>query len=141
MPGQYPYEKRYKYPHLKPQDVAIWERFIEGRPNFWEAVDYDLALGTGAPIAAGTEENFARDFKLLTQYKIDVVGYRGDIIDIVELKPNAGASAIGQVKSYETLYKNYINPDAKTQAIIITDTGRADIALLAYKMGVLLYIV
>ena len=122
-------------------DVAIWERFISARPDFWETVDYDLAIGTGAPIAPGTEENMARDKKILTQYKIDVVGYRGNAVDIVELKPNAGASAIGQVKSYETLYKNYINPDAKTRAIIITDTARADVALLAYKMGVVIYIV
>jgi len=141
MSGQYLYEKRYKYPHLKPLDVAIWERFISARPDFWETVDYDLAIGTGAPIAPGTEENMARDKKILTQYKIDVVGYRGNAVDIVELKPNAGASAIGQVKSYETLYKNYINPDAKTRAIIITDTARADVALLAYKMGVVIYIV
>ena len=141
MPGQYPYEKRYKYPHLKPLDIAIWERYISAKPDFWETVDYDLAIGTGAPIALGTEENMARDFKILTQYKIDVVGYKENAIDIVEIKPNAGASAIGQVKSYEALYKNYVNPSGNTRAVIITDMARPDIFLLAHELGVIIHIV
>jgi len=134
MPGQYPYEKRYKYPHLKPLDIAIWERYISAKPDFWETVDYDLAIGTGAPIAPGTEENMARDFKILTQYKIDVVGYKGDTIDIVEVKPNAGASALGQAKSYELLYRRDVDQVSPLRTRLITDTIGADMPHLSEWM-------
>lgn len=141
MLGKFPYEIRYKYPHLKPQDVTIWERFITAKPGFYESVDYDVALGEGAKIPTDAPENIARDFKILTQYKIDVVGYQGNSIDIMEIKPNAGGPALGQVKGYEALYKAYINPNAKTRTVVLTDQARPDIFLLAHELNVTIIII
>lgn len=141
MPGQYPYEKRYKYPHLKPKDIEIWERCLDKKSELYESVDYDVAVGTGYPIPDSTEENFARDFKILSQYKIDVVGYSGDNVEIMEVKPQAGPATIGQVIGYLKLYKAFINPSAKAQAVILTDAIKPDMALLAYEARVKIIIV
>src|SRR3990167_1594976 len=91
------YGTRYKYPHLKPADVLIWEEFMLQNPKAYETVIYDQAVGQGSPIPEGTEKNIAQDFKILTQYKIDVIGFFQNRVDIIELKPAAALAALGQV--------------------------------------------
>lgn len=135
------YEKRYKYPHMQPNDVFIWERFIDANREAYEDVDYDVKVGQGAEIPSGTEENIASGFKTLTQWKIDVVGKIEGRTDIIELKPNATPAALGQVKGYEQLYLDHIDKNAITQAVLITDTLRPDMEKLAKNFGVKLIVI
>ncbi len=135
------YGKRPWYPNLRENETFIWDRFIEKYPDAYDEVIYNLHLGEGADIPAGTEENIARDFKLLTQYKIDVVGFSKNQIDIIEIKPYAGASAIGQVVSYSELYKKFIDPEARPNLVILTDQMRPDTKTLAETLNLKLIIV
>lgn len=141
MDDVFKYEKRYWYPHLKPLDTAIWERFLEKYPEAYTHVMYDLAVGEGAPIAPGEEENLAHMQKTLTQRKIDVVGFAPGKLDIIELKPAAGPSALGQVNSYVALYKRDRDPTSDPQAVIITDRLLPDMQMLANEAGVKLIVV
>lgn len=135
------YGLKSSYNHLKPNDEAIWERFIKAFPNAYTEVIYDLAVGQGAQIPQGTEPALAKDFTLLNQKKIDVVGFNGDNIDIIEVKPRASFSAIGQIVGYRTLYLNYVDPNAKVRAVILTDALLPDMALLAEEHNVKILIV
>jgi hypothetical protein len=137
----YPYERRYNYPHMSPADTTIWEKFIDTFPTRYSTVDYDVALGstplTAEQITSQADANMVR----LWQKRIDVLAKQGDETHIIEVKPKAGPSAIGQVLSYCELYKGYIDPFAKVKAIIITDSATPDIALLASQMQVEVIIV
>jgi len=135
------YEKRHWYDNLRENETFIWNRFIEKYPDAYDEVIYNLHLGEGATIPPGTEENIARDFKLLTQYKVDVVGFDKNKIDIIEIKPYAGASAIGQVISYGELYKKDIDPAATPNLVILTDQLRPDTAILAEKLNIKIIVV
>lgn len=104
MHGRFAFQKLSKYPHMKPEDIAVWERFLIAHPDFFDTVDYDFKVGEGAPQAPTLPENIRRDGKILTQKKVDVVGYRGDDVFIAELKPIADMRALGQVLSYSNLY-------------------------------------
>ncbi len=106
-PGRFKFEKLTKYPHLKPEDVAVWERFITQHAGFFESVDYDFKVGEGAPQAPTLPENIARDGKILTQKKVDAIGYIEKIVYIVELKPIADMRALGQILSYHKLYTKF----------------------------------
>lgn len=136
MRGPYKYEKRYKYPHMKPADVAIWERFIEKYPDEYDSVDYDVAVGTGKRHDSEPETQLVDGFELLTKKKIDVVGYKGQTVHIIEVKPNGGASALGQAKSYELLYKRDIDQVSPTRTRLITDTVGDDMPHLSDWMEV-----
>lgn len=135
------YEKRYFYPNLREAETKIWNRFIEKYPDAYDEVIYNLHLGQAASIPAGTPPNLTRDFILLTQWKIDVVGFIKDQVDVIELKPYAGANAIGQVKTYLELYKGYIDPEAEPKPVIVTDQLRPDLALLASQLGFRIFVV
>lgn len=89
---------------MKPEDVAAWERFIDANPGYFDSVDYNFALGEGVDVGEGEPESQRRGFQTLTQKKVDVVGYRGSSVFIVEVKPVADMRALGQALSYSHLY-------------------------------------
>lgn len=105
MTGRFPYQKLAKYPHMKPEDIAVWERFLVAMPTFFDTVDYDVAVGKGAETNPDHAENIQHDQTILTQKKIDVVGYAGDVVSLMEVKPIADMRALGQILSYEHLYR------------------------------------
>lgn len=123
---------------MKPNDIAIWERFLTDYPNAYDKVLYDVALGAARSAAGPLEPNIRKDWTLLTQKKIDVVGFRGNEIHIIEVKPNAGASALGQVLQYVALYRNYIDPDSRPVPILLSDSFSPDMPMLAQSVGVTL---
>jgi len=135
------YGKRYWYPHLQPKDIALWERFIEQNPDAYDFVQYDVCVGDDPEFETempGMEEG--EEWKLY-QKKIDVVGFKQEQIDIIELKPRAKASAVGQVKLYKKLYKRDYKPPTGPMAIIITDEMAKDVKEFANEEGVEVIIV
>lgn len=105
MPGRFPFQHLSKYPHMKPEDVAVWERFIEAKPTFFDSVDYDVRCGIGAETNPDHPPEIQYDHTVLTQKKIDVVGYKNDLIYIVEVGPIADMRKLGQILTYTKLYK------------------------------------
>ncbi len=141
MPEKYTYHLRSHYPNMRPEDVAIWEHFILKYPDMYEEVAYDVLVGSppGFPTIVG--EGPASDDLRLYKKKIDVVGYRLGRVDIIELKPRAGAAALGQVNGYKTLYIRDISADPAPFAVLITDELRTDMQMLADEAKVLLFVV
>ena len=119
--GRFPYQIQSKYPHMKPADILLWEKFVQLFTNEFDSVDFDVRVGEGIKMPEETPENMKLDAKVLTQKKIDVVGYNDDKITIIEVKPRAGTSALGQLISYKTLYEKTYSPILPIEMLIITD--------------------
>lgn len=135
------YEKKPWYPNMKQGETAIWERFLEKFPNEYDEVIYNFKLGEGANIPEDTEPNLANGFKQLTQHKIDVVGFKGSRMDIIEIKPYAGTAAVGQVLGYKELYLEHIDNTAKPNLVVVSDTERPDTKTICAKLGITLVVV
>lgn len=136
MNDRVPYARRNYYSNLRPEDRDIWDRYIDRYPDAYVDVIYNLHVGKGAPIPEGTDASAAASFTALTQYKIDVVGFTKTGVDIIELKPRAGASALGQLLMYTALYHRDVDPTATPRPVIITDAIRPDLPAIAEKLGV-----
>lgn len=104
MAGRLPYIKRRFYPHMAGEEIEIWARFVDKFPDRFETVDYDFRVGEGIGIHAGEDENYARMAKMLSQKRIDVVGWVGDSPTIIEVKKRVGLSTVGQVLGYASLF-------------------------------------
>lgn len=103
---------------MKPEDVAVWNRFIDKNPEYAERVDYDLPLGPGAQVNPEHPEEIQRDHTILTRKKIDCVCYRGEEIILVEVKPIADMRGLGQIITYSHLHAiDY--PEAKNVRRIV----------------------
>ena len=137
----FPFEKRYWYPHMKPADVAIWERFIAKYPTAYERCQYDVPCGSAPQFDTVVSPDTRGDNEILYKKKIDVVAFKGEQIDIIELKPRAGAAAVGQIKLYKKLYVNDYNPPETPRCIIVTDEASVDIHNFAKEEGVQIIVV
>ena len=134
------YIARLRYPHLGPEDAAIWSKFIQRKPNFYDLVEYDAKVGEGRDYSEHPDDQYKADMVLLSRKRIDVIGFKAGEIHIIELKPKATLSAIGQVIGLMKLYQAENQTTAKIMPVIITDEILPDMANLCGQMGVLLFL-
>lgn len=135
------YETRWKYAHMKPADIEIWERFIKQNPKAYQVVQYDFNVGDPPPFNPLMPDGEDLNQDALYRLKIDVVGYNGNDVDIIEIKPNAGPSTIGQVKGYRELYIRDELPVGMIGMTIITDRIRPNMEYLCRNEGIKLVLV
>ncbi len=136
MNGRFKYEKLEKYPHMKPQDVAVWERFIARYPDFFERVDYDVCVGTGAPFETHMCEKENCECAKLYQKKIDVVAYRDYTRYILEIKPVANMRGLGQAIAYGKLYRDSFTTSDNIVLGIIAEKMENDLEEVFDAQGV-----
>lgn len=135
------YEKGYWYPHMKPRDIEIWERFINKYPEKYESCQYDFNVGDPPPFNTFMDDGTDANQDALYRLKIDVIGHTPDRLDIIEIKPNAGPSTIGQVKGYRTLFMRDEQPKLPVGMVIITDKDNSNLSYLCEQEGVKLFVV
>lgn len=126
---------------MMPADVAIWERFIELHPDAYDFVEYDVKVGSVPEFVSDHPDEAMKKQAPLYEKKIDVLAYFRTEIDVIELKPRARMSTLGQVKGYVELYKRDREPLEKVNAVIITNELMPDMGELAKIEGVGMYIV
>lgn len=98
--------KRYKYPHMSPADVAIWERYLALEPPTLGPVAYDVRVGLGQDPGPDYEPEIRQMAIKLTQFRIDVLNNSPTEYQIIEVKKDPGSGAIGQLLSYRNLFTN-----------------------------------
>lgn len=130
-----------KYPHMLTEDVGIWERFLERFGKLYSSFAYDVHVGEGLRDVEGlsAEHKFA-SMELLYK-RIDVVGLFGAETHIIEVKPDAGISAIGQVFCYEVLYRRDFKVLGTIRKVIVTDHLWPDHEFLFKRFDILYYVV
>ena len=106
---------------MKPADVHLWEAFVRGNPGYFETVEYDFAVGPPPEWLDVEHDPKAAAELPLYQKKIDVLGFRANDIFIVEVKPDAGSNAIGQVMSYKILFGNDHPNEPAPRLMVITN--------------------
>lgn len=118
---EYKYEKLPKYPGMRPLDREIWEAFIEKNPKRFNKVWYNMHVGESEKCPDECDDCIKHAWHDLTRWKIDVVADDNRFIYVIELKPHAGAGAIGQAQGYKHLYSEEKRPQRPVKAIVITD--------------------
>ena len=135
-----PYEKLLRYPHLRAEESKIWDRFIEKNPQFFKEVIYDARVGEGRDYSDYPEDKIREDLEHLSKKRIDVVGFQKDDILVIEVKPRASLSAIGQAIGLADLYRAEAPADKRVMPAIITDETLPDMPELCRRMGVKLFL-
>ena len=136
-----PASKLARYPHMFPRDIEIWERFLQKHAEEYDAFFYDTKVGTGAEPAPGIGPNYEKMVRELSKYRIDVVGEKGTKLEVFEVKPNASASAIGQVITYVKLLTDELATDFEIVGAIVTDRELPDMQRLTADIGINYYVI
>lgn len=82
----------------------VWNRFIDAHPGYFDSVDYDWRVGDGMPLNKDWDESTKRMATMITQKRIDVLGWVGDQPTICEVKNRAEIGTMGQILGYYTLF-------------------------------------
>jgi hypothetical protein len=141
MKGFYPYQNQLAFPHMGPEDTKVWRRFIEAHPNKYDTVDYDVKVGTVPAFVTRGDAGVGGDIANLYLRKIDVVAFNQEVIDIIEVKPKAGFSAVGQILGYMMHWQTEHAGIGTARAVLVCEEASLDVRMLAEQNGVEVFIV
>lgn len=130
-----------RYPHMGPLEIEIWTAFLERHRTYYQAFEYDVKVGEGQSIDPEWPQWLQRQVSILSKRRIDAVGYAPGERWILEVKPDLGASVIGQLLLYKRLYIEKYSPRDR---IILAAVGRRwglDLESVYNEFGIKVYLV
>ncbi len=136
MPGEFKYKKLHRYPHFRPDEIAMYERLLEKHPSLFNTVDFDVRVGTGNYFPGILPKPIHKGGKDLSKWRIDFIGYKDDNVTIVELKTAARAGAIGQLTCYRILYKRVFVNIQNLNMLLVTDQIVPDLKYCASILNI-----
>jgi hypothetical protein len=125
-----------KFPHLLPVDAALWQQFLEQYGGAYNQFEYDVRVGAGRDPGAAYPPNIRFDAIILSQRRIDVVGYQAKLITLFEVTASAGLTALGQMIAYPHLFIETHSPDRPVKPHLVTYAFQADIEKLYIANGI-----
>lgn len=135
------FELRPNYPHMNVRDKEIWERFVVKFAGAYQSVQYDFHVGEAPPFNTLYDDNEDLNQDMLYRLRIDVIGHTSNTIDIIEVKPSAGPSTIGQLESYKVLYERDEEPQKPIRMVIVTNELKPNMDYLCRAKGIELVVV
>jgi len=128
-----------RYPHMLPVEAEIWDKFLKIRQPPFESLEYDVHVGDVPPIPETLPEYLRGMFQSVYSKRIDVVAHDPDVIYVIEVKPRAGLSALGQCLAYKYLYERDFKPDKPVQMRIVCEREEPNIREIAEQQGVYIW--
>jgi len=131
-----------RYKHMMPQEVRIWESWLrteEGKS--FEPYQYDIHVGKASALWKTGNPNYDRMADALLKKRIDAISKKEGAVHIFEIKPDAGLGAIGQLLSYEILYREEFGYDGRIELHLVTNYTDIDTERVCKQRGIQVHIV
>lgn len=93
-----------RFPHMGPKDCEVWSAFLRSGVQLGSGWRYDVALGDSCLAEVCGDDPLAAMWVTLRRKRIDAVGTDANGVVIVEVKPTASFSALGQLLGYADLW-------------------------------------
>lgn len=97
--------RRVPFVHMGPGDTRVWQAALEHGLFPADRFEYDVRFGGLTPAGPATGDVQAGMWENLIKKRVDVVAWRGKQPWIVEVKPVASFSALGQCLGYGWMAK------------------------------------
>lgn len=130
--------RRSPFRHMSMADVAVWRDALRSGQLPTDDWDYDVKVGAkaGVPLDAGPVDKAM--WETLTRKRIDAVGVTRDEVWIVEVKPVASMSALGQVLTYAWHWAREHGDKKAVRPVIVAGRIDVDVEPVAALYGVTL---
>lgn len=90
--------------HLKiggnARETDVAKAWLAKHVNDWDRVEFNVGLGPGLTLPAGTPDWVQKSATDSTKLRADLIVFRGDYAAIVECKGRIGPAALGQLLTY-----------------------------------------
>lgn len=115
------------YPHLLPEDITVWARFLTKYPDRFDPIEYDVRVGRGRPAPLDMPDNIRTMALDLSMRRIDAIGHTPRLIYVIEITRIAGLKAVGQVITYPILYRQTFAPTKPVRTLLVCEELHPDI--------------
>jgi hypothetical protein len=115
-----------KYPHMMPDDIPVWERWLALYHVPGTDYAYDVKVGESIKTPEDFPEPYASMSYMLAKKRIDVVLTFPDRIIIAEVKRKAGWTAIGQILGYPLLFSREYTSELTITGLLICESLTLD---------------
>lgn len=112
------------YFHMLPQDRIIWRNFVYVFEQDYDEFHYDVRVGPVPPPLETLPPNIRELAHLIYRLRIDVVAYKDGQPYIIEVKPNAGLSCLGQLLTYDYFWRKEKKSKKKPRLMAVTNNAR-----------------
>jgi len=111
---------------MMPEEIPIWERYLEKHNSEWDALTYDIKVGTPVTVPEGIGSNVANGARLLSMKRIDAIGWKMGKPTIIEVKLIIGMKALGQIITYPILYAHQQNLKELPDVLVVGEQISTD---------------
>jgi hypothetical protein len=137
----YRIEWRGKPPHMLPNDIPVWYRYLEKFGPPFINLYYDCLLG--APFLTDQEkmDPLKRDWQIILAKRADAIAELEDEVWIIEVAAHPGLRSIGQVQCYRALWLRDPKIRKIERLIIVAETMDESLLDAAGTLGIQMYFV
>jgi hypothetical protein len=111
-----------RYPHLLPEDVPVWERFLDAYGQRYTHFEYDVRTLPHFDPGPEWPDNYRKMAMSLSARRIDAIGHFTTGIHIIEVTTSAGLTAVGQLTTYPVLYKMTYHPQINISPLLVAES-------------------
>ena len=129
-------EVKAKYAHMMAEDYAAWTAYLQSDYEDFDEVWYDVHVGVPMAVPPDSPNYMQAVVDGVSRKRIDVVGRWGNALYIIEVKPHANMTALGQALTYVHLFIEEFTIDGPVRAMIVATTCDADILDIAMRMNI-----
>jgi hypothetical protein len=87
----------------------------------YDRFDYNVRLGPGTDPGPTYADSVRQQAIANSQLRVDAVGWQGDVPTIIEVKENAGTSALGQILTYNVTWQLEHQGQSAPKLLVVTD--------------------
>ena len=125
-----------QYPQMTVNESAIVRAWLTAHADEYDDVDFNVRVGTSLDLGPGYSDATRQQAALLSQKRIDIVGYKGADVTIVEVKLRVALSALGQLLGYSILWQVEHPETAHVNLVAIGNSALLDAVELLHAHGV-----
>jgi len=137
----YPVTWEGRFPHLLPEDVPTWLRFLAKYRHNYIRIYYDVRIGGPDPKTVTKEIKWGTLFYRLKAFRIDALCEATDHLLIAEITGNAGVRAVGQALVYRQLWLADPKIDKPARIAVVCSSMDSDIATVLNSHDVSAFLV
>jgi len=135
-PAQTLQSERLRFPGMLPREIIIFRNWLRMYETQYDRIEYNVRIGSGLD-PGPTWPDYVRQSAIAnTQLRIDAVAYKGDAVTLIEVKDKAGASALGQLLTYEAVWLEDHPGSAPPALTLITNRLQNNLLPLLRKSNI-----
>lgn len=130
-----------KYPGLLPREIIILRNWLKLHESEYDRFDFNVRIGSGHDPGPSHDDNIRQMAVMNTQKRVDAVAYAGQQVTLIEVKDRAGAAAVGQLVTYNHLWRADHPADPPPLLMLVCNRFTQDMPLVTTAAGISLQLV